>query len=343
VIRSLLADDRVREGQLSAVTKYTLGQICSSSNFKAMLFYCTQVVEPQFLRDNAAISVGQLIDLYTAADMSAILAAFSLGKIIRRRVPGELFEKIRPHLAREAHVGLMAGLAVPHLGFAPGVLLGTLPHIGHALMSASDPSLYKRFRRSLTGTTFHERTQRERELWGCSSAQVGTMVLVKLGFPTQSAQAIAFASDSIKPVKSISDLETRHVRIALLWLECLLNGQQTPAEVIPTEFFPLEQIRAGIDSSIKQLTAPEQSWLERSGADISPDSTPQLFRKAPSKSAALEVPPQLAEIFTVEALTKMDEDQFDQLVTHIDKEIAEGKVDPTGIPKDVNEIDDSLS
>ncbi len=308
-----------------------------------MLYYCTEVVEPDFLRKNRSISVGQLIDLYTPADLSAIITAFSLGKIIKKRVPEELFEGLRPHLAREAHIGLMGGLAVPQLGFAPGILLGTLPHIGHALMSASDPSLYKRWRRSLKGTSFDERTKREQELWGCSSAQVGAMVLIKLGFPTQSAQAIAFASDSTGPVKAIRDPETRNVRIALLWLECLLNGQDTPKEVLPGNLFPFEGIRAGIDSAIKQFTAPEQSWMERTASDVSPDRTPQLFTKAPSQSAALEVPPQLAEIFSVESLTKMEEEQFDSLVTHIDKEIAEGRIDPNGVSKDANEIEESLS
>jgi hypothetical protein len=308
-----------------------------------MLYYSTEVVEPEYLRRNAAITVGQLIDLYTPADLSAIIVAFSLGRMIRKRIPAELFDAIRPHLAREAHIGLMAGLAVPQLGFAPGVLLGTLPHIGHALMSASDPPLYKRWRRSLKEASFDERTKREREFWGCSSAQVGAMILIRLGFQTQSAQAFAFASDSTGPVKSILDLETRNVRIALLWLECLLNGQQTPKEVIPGDFFPFEGIRAGIESAIKQLTTPDQSWMERCGSDISPDRTPQLFTKAATTSAALEVPPQLAEIFSVESLTKMEEEQFDSLVTHIDKEIAEGRIDPNGTSKDANEIEDALS
>lgn len=343
LIRALLVDDRVCEGQLSAVTKYTVGRICSASNFKAMLYYSTEVIEPEHLRKNTSISVGQLIDLYTPADLAAIIVAFSLGRIIRKRIPADLLEAVRPHLAREAHIGLMAGLAVPQLGFAPGVLLGTLPHIGHALMSASDPSLYKRWKRSLKGASFDERTKRERELWGCSSAQVGAMILIKLGFPTPSAQAFAFASESTGPVKSIRDPETRNVRIALLWLECLLNGQQAPKEVLPGDFFPFEGIRAGIESAIKQLTAPEQSWMERSSSDVSPDKTPQLFTKVTSSPAALEVPPQLAEIFTVESLTKMEEEQFDSLVTHIDKEIAEGRIDPNGVSKDANEIEDALS
>ncbi len=342
-IRALLGDDRSNDGQLSAVTKYTLGRICCASNFKAMLYYCTQVVAPEYLSNNKAITVGQLIDLYTPADLSAIMAAFSLGRIIRKRIPAELFEIIRPHLAKEAYVGLMAGLAVPQLGLAPGVLLGTLPHIGHGLMSASDPGVYKRWRKSLKGASLDERTKKEREVWGCTSAQVAAMILIKLGFPTQSAQALALASEYTGPIGTIRDPETRNVRIALVWLECLLTGQKAPKEVIPGDFFPFEGIRAGIDASIKQLSSPEQSWFERSGTDVSPEKTPQLFTPIPSKSAALEVPPQLAEVFTVESLTAMDEEQFDSLVSHIDKEIAEGKIDPDGTSKAAHEIEDALS
>jgi hypothetical protein len=343
IVRPLLADERNNQGQLSAITKYQVGRICCGANFKAMLYHFTRVAAPEYLSDRASVTVGDLIDLYKPLDISTLIASFSLSRIVRKRVPPELFALIRPHLAREAQIGALTGVAIPTLGLGRGILWGTLPHICHALMSAHDPSTYTRWRKSLSNSSIKERTVKEREMWGTSSAQVASMILVKVGFPTQLAQTLALASDYCGGLATIQDAELRLTRIALLWFESLINGQEAPHEPIPAAFFPFQNAQASVDATIRGFTSPDQSWIERTSADISTEKTPQLFTEAASKSKDLEVPGQLKEIFTVDSLTKIDEWQFDALVNHIDKEIANGNISSDGESAAANELDNIVS
>ncbi len=343
IIRSLFADEQGNQGQLSAITKYQVGRICCGSNFKSMLYHFTRVAAPEYLNDKASVTVGELIDLYLPSDLSALMATFSLARMIRKRVPSELYKRIAPHLAREAHIGALTGVAVPNLGFSRGILCGTLPHISHALMSIQEPTTYTSWRESLTNLSMQERRRREYEAWGCSAAQVASMLLVRLGFPGQLAYSLALASEHSGGIGAIQDTETRLARMALLWFECLLTGQEAPHEVLPGNFFPFKDVRASIDKAIKELTSSNQSWIEKTSDDISAEKTPRLFTKISGKDRELEVPGQLKEVFTVESLTKMDEWQFDALVNHIDKEIAEGNISTDGTSAAAAEIDSAIS
>jgi hypothetical protein len=308
-----------------------------------MLYHFTRLVAPEYLSERASVTVGELIDLYPPADLAAMVGSFSVRRIIKKRVPSELFERIRPHLAREAHIGALTGLAVPNLGLSRGILWGVMPHISHAVMSAHEPALYTRWRKSLQSSSMKERAAREREFWGCSSAQVASMLLVKLGFPTQTGQSLALANEHFGGVATIMDGEIRLSRMALLWFECLLTGQESPHEVLLGNFFPFQKVRASIDENIRDFTSSEQSWIERSSVDISAEKTPQLFNQTAKTSRDMDVPDQLKEVFTVESLTKMDEWQFDELVSHIDKEIADGNISSDGTSVAATEIDAAIS
>jgi hypothetical protein len=308
-----------------------------------MLYHFTRLVEPEYLSDKASITVGELLDLYTPSDLAALLTTFSIRRMIKKRIKEELFEGIRPQLAREAHIGALTGLAVPNLGLGRGILWGALPHICRALMSSQEPATYTAWRRSLANPSMKERTTKEREIWGCSSAQVASLLLVKLGFPAQSAQSLASASDYCGGVATIQDGETRLARMALIWFECLLTGQSGPNESVPANFFPSQGVRAPIDETIKEFTSSDQSWIEKASGDISPERTPQLFTKSSDANKDLQVPDQLKEVFTLEALTKMDEWQFDDLVSHIDKEIADGNISADGTVVAAEELDSAIS
>jgi hypothetical protein len=343
IIRNLFADKRSSHGQLSAVTKYQVGRVCCSPNFKSVLYHFTCAVAPEHLKDRSSVTVGELIDLYPPSDLSALIGTFSLARLIRKRVPSELYERISPHLAREAHIGALTSVAVPNLGLSRGILCGTLPHISHALMSAQQPATYTSWRESLTNLSMQERTRREHEVWGCSAAQVASMLLVKLGFPAQTAYSLALASEHSSGIGTDQDTETHLTRIALLWFECLLTGQEAPHKVPSGNFFPCKDIRVSIDKKIEELTSSNQSWIEKTSDDISAEKTPQLFNNSSTEQDELEVPGQLKEIFTVECLTKMDEWEFGALVDYIDKELAEGNMSSDGTSAAAAEIESEIS
>ena len=95
--------------------------------------------------------------------------------MVRKLAPSELMQEIRPHLTRECQVGALVGVAIPNLGYAAGVLWGSLRHLSHALMSIEAPKTYKNFRKAVQGLTPNETAKKEIEVWGCTSSQVASI------------------------------------------------------------------------------------------------------------------------------------------------------------------------
>jgi hypothetical protein len=305
------------------LTKYHVGRMVRGPNFKSILYHFTELVARGEVADRSQVTVGEMLDLYKSRDISAFLLVSALTRIGKAMAPTILFQEIRPHLAREAHAGALVGIAVPHLGLAPGLLWGVLPHVAHILMSMHDPELYLTWRRSLVVASAAEKASRELEVWGCTSAQVSALLMVNLGFSRETACALELAARYNGPVGYLKEGELQKFRGAVFWLEAFLNKQFEPDESLPAHLYPFPATKADVQRLLSEFTLCEPAWIERSERDISPEKTPSLFRDAVSLEGSKSSNP-LQEIFTVDSLTQMDEWEFDTLLAEIDAEIVQG-------------------
>jgi hypothetical protein len=339
-VRQLVLDSKSKNGCIRPVTKYQVARIFRGPNFKSMLYHVTQLTAQDVLKDLKTLTVGDMMDMYRPLDLAALLSSYVISRMVKKSSPPELFAEIRPHLAREAQVGTIVGVAIPTLGFASGILWGTLRHLSHALMAKEDPSSYEKWRKSLTSSQPAEMAKAEIQTWGCTSAQVASMLLTSLGFGKDTAQLLERAGSYQGPVTSIVEKDLQNFRLSVIWFDCFLNGKKQPTEALDPRFFPFETDRKKADGYMASLKSADLAWLERSGADISPERTPQLFAP-PGGDGELEIPEQLQDVFSVKSLTSMDEWDFDTLVAQLDHELEEEKA-PEGVlsAKDLSALED---
>ena len=84
-------------------------------------------------------------------------------------------------------------------------------------------------------------------------------------------------------------------------------------------------------------------WLDRSGADLSAETAPELFATA-AEDSEFEVPDELRDVFTVEELTEMEEDDFDDLIDQIDEEQeSESKRDDVLSGSEIAELEEMMA
>ncbi len=342
-VRQLISDSKSKSGETRPVTKYQIARIFRGANFKSMLYYITELTADDTLKDKSALTVGDMMDAYRPLDLACLMSCYVIGRMVRKVVPEDLMREIQPHLSRESQVGALVGVAIPALGFSGGLLWGSLRHLAHALMAAKDPSSYKKWRKAITGLSSQACDKQELETWGCTSAQVASMLLTSLGFGKDTAQLVERAGGYQGAITTITETDLKSFRLAVLWFDCFATGKTQPNEKLPTTFFPDERDRKRVDARISALkTSPSLSWIERSSADISPQKTPKLFAK-PKGADGVDVPDQLQDVFSVEALTKMDEWEFDTLVAQIDTELEDGET-PEGVlsTKDLSALEDMV-
>ncbi len=341
--RTLIADSKSKERIIRPVTKYQIARILRGSNFKSMLYYVSDLISRDTVQGAKSISVGELMDLYSPMDLAALLSCYVSFRLASKSTPKELLDAIRPHLAHESYVGALVGVAIPALELAGGILWGCSRHIAHMLMSSDEPRKYKQWRAKVGQIPSSRQSELEVETWGCTSSQVASMVLANMGLGNEIACLMEKAASYRGAVATITETDLQNFRLAVLWFECFLSRQQQPTEKLAAKMFPFETDRIKVEAALQRFDPATPSWLERSGADISPELTPALF-SASKQESKFEVPEQLQDVFKLDELTKMDEWEFDTLVAHIDREIEETSAsDGVLSQKDLNQLEALVS
>lgn len=321
-IRLLYSDHFTNKQELKPVTKYQIARVLRSPNFKSMLYFASRSLAPDVLQASEHVTVGTLMELYNPLDLATMIAALVLSRKVRKVAGHELWTEIRPRFSRESLVGGYVGVAIPSIGFAPGILWGAMPHLSHALLASKKPESYYEYRDKIEKTKKSVVPEAELAVWGTTSSQVTSVVLTQLGFKKDFASLVDRAATYGNTVASIQDDMLRKMRLGLLWFDCFAAGSEQPRERLSTKDFPFKTDRDRVDTYMKKLSPSDVSWLERSGDDMSPEKTPELFKPQPA-IGEFEVPDQLKEVFTLEEITSMEEVDFDKLVDHIDLESEE--------------------
>jgi len=342
-VRSLMADAKTKEGIIRPVTKYQVARVLRGPNFKAMLYYATELVSQDTLKGSLALTVGDLMDLFSPMDLASLLSCYVTNRLASKIAPKELKDAIRPALARETQVGALVGVAIPSLGIAGGLLWGSSRHIAHMLMSSDDPQRYIKWQKAAVGQNIATQAKLEHETWGCTSAQVASMVLAAMGLGKETAALLERAGAYEGPVTSIVETDLQRFRLAVLWFDCFASGKKQPIEKLPAKNFPFDSDRAKVNSALAKIDVSQPAWLERAAADISTTKTPQLFAK-PKVDTKFEIPEGLEDVFKLEEITGMDEWDFDTLVAHMDRELEEtSEADGVLSQKDLNKLEELVS
>lgn len=315
----MLVNDHVKNnGQLRAVTKYQISRLFRGDSFKATIYFASKELRPDYLQNNKACSIGDLVTLYSPLDLAAFITCFFLNRYMKKS-GCVAWPEIAPYFAREASIGALVGTAIPRIGHAPGLLMAALRNVSHGLMSMEDASLYKRYRNVVDGTTKIIDEKAEMVIWKTTSSQVTSMLLASLGYSTDFGDMIGTAIRTTSAVDKITNERMRDFRLAHMWQETFLLGKDQPGEKLHTDFFPKQSDRALAAEAIERAREGATAWLDRGKNDITPATTPHFFSKK-AVDPNLEIPDELQDVFSIEELTKMDENDFDALIDQIDEE-----------------------
>ena len=201
-----------------------------------------------------------------------------------------------------------------------------------------DEKLVTRYLKERKSAPSREKLQQD--IFGCSLHQVSTLLLCNMGYGADIANAYCLALDPKRTLDSNENGFLARMQVSRMWIEALMAGKSQPDQKLSARFFPMESVRGELDRNIGQIREGLPHWIARSKDDISATATPQLFVK-PEKGDS-EIPPELQAVFSVDEISNMDVDAFDQLIDQLDYEKDGGKP-PAGMvvmsAKDLKEID----
>ncbi|MGA1192106.1 MAG: hypothetical protein ACO3XO_07485 [Bdellovibrionota bacterium] len=316
-VRSLIHDHQEASGVLRPVTKYQIAQLLKIESFRAMLYFAALQMRKDKLESQKAVTTGSLIDLFSPIDLASLIAAFVYYRRTRKILSHAQWEYIRDDFHTVAQVGSTLGVAIPALGISAGVLVGTMRVVGLAILVRDNEQGFKEYRRYLRKENLKYDFRKERELFECTSEQIALFALSKMGFGINIGQAFRDAYSDDRNLTLIENPLALRMALTRFWLDHLLFGNIAPILDIPKKFYPAQSQENLLLDEVQEVLDGRVGWISRGREDISESTTPLLFKKV---EASEDFPEQLTDIFSLDQITEMEEEDFDDLIDHLDEE-----------------------
>ncbi len=319
----MVTDHQNHNGVLRPVTKYLISQALRGRKILSMLYHSSAKLREEQLSGKSSLSLGELVSCYGSYDLAVL---YGLYLIYRRAATAlnldrETLNTLLPNLRFEAELGCIIGKAIPTIGIGNGALAGILHHLALAVIAVENPQGVKNYYAQMNQSGQRWNVYKETELFGCSSLQLGAVLLTKVGFNKNVVEQYLGALDPELKLGDKLGNTLEPIKFARLWIEGIANKQEQPLQAMPGKYYPTSDARLWIEQELENLSFDSISWIERSGQDVSPELTPLLFG---DEKNAKDVPQQLRDIFTLKEIIKMSEEEFDELVDKIDISIKEG-------------------
>lgn len=321
-VRLLVSDHLQNKAALRPVTKFQVARVFKSDSFKAMLYYSALALCPNEISKKEQVNTGDLMRLYSPMDLAALIGMFVMYRKVRRLVDEQEWSQFKLDLNKHILVGGSTGVAVPKIGMGTGILAASMPLLSLATLYSADAKAFANYRRTIQKANMQQNPRDEVEIWGCSSYQIATLTLSLLGYGVDVSEALMKGLETGRGYQKLQHPLHLDFFMARLWLFAFLENLKQPKMTMPGDYYPLEADRAKAQESLNLMKPGFTLWFERGAEDISPEKTPQLFAKA---AASEEIPQELQEVFSMEEITAMEENDFDDLIDQIDLE-AEGEV-----------------
>lgn len=277
-VQFLLKDVRENNDQVSDLTMAFLKRLLSSPSFLSALYYATKVYHPETLKHQREVPAIDLVNAYSAKDISAFLSLLYLFRRISKGCNQEAFAPLAERVANRASVGGLLGLAIPRIGFSQGLLLASMPSLARGMFLGIDTKGYLKLESELEKGKVTDRLAEEYARWGCSSLQVGILLLQLLGAGAEIYErlVLGLAASELPDPKSSEDLYS--AKLTEIWVVSLLETGKPPEMVHRGEYYPLANELASLLDSVQTLhRSPEDfRWLLKTKRSLSSGDAPEL-------------------------------------------------------------------
>jgi hypothetical protein len=321
-VRLLIIDQARHGGVLRPVTKYQISRLFRSASFRAMLYYASKFIKGDQLKHSKNLRTGGLMSLYQPGELAVLIAVHFLFRRFKKLCKPELFDRVYDDLRIDSQIGAALGHVIPAIGISSGLIAGTVQPLMLAFFAMAQPKLFVEYMRARKRKRIFDLSI-ERRCMGCSTLELAPMLLSSAGLGNDISNGV-YAG--LHPERTLAGLGTGTmgygIRMARLWIDAIAAGKVQPEIEIHGDYYPLEEQREKFDVQVYSVKGGLTHWMLRTGSDLGPEKTPELFQEQPPTPPELEIPDELKDVFSLEEVSDMDEWSFGELIDQIDREHA---------------------
>lgn len=279
LIRGLCIDSSRNNDVISVHNLAAMLRFLNAPSMLSPFYFYLKTFKPANLKGQP-ISYSQLIQEYRASELASFLTLLYLYRRTRKLVEDPAEKKIIAEQARQ-HSEIAALIAYRLNQIEPelAILVGGLRHLTWASLLARDLKAFQEYRRYIKKHNLIADSNYEFKTFGVTTAAIAAHLLILMGYPKE--MALSFGEGMM-----CEELPDRHERpgeynvvLTELWIDSLLKTDNAP-DIQDQYTFPIEQ--EALDQLLKEIQPAkngktDDSWLDRSKADLTADNCPELF------------------------------------------------------------------
>jgi hypothetical protein len=256
-------------------------RLLKNDTIKATYYFFSKQFRPELLTAKRQISPQDFLDGYTPIDHASVLTLCYLFKNLCKKIDKEEWEYVQTPLYEALAIGGQIGKSISQVGIGLGLLTRGLRYLAFAPLMRENRKAFKDYRQHLKSRDLPFDSNFEQQVWQCTTVQITGLMLEQMGYPRAAALQFVSAVERSKVPAPDSSFGVPF-RLAECLMDAYMEGHEiptsTPAWVGQEIALPAE-IRGNLIASFKYASEENNriEWLNKTGSNISPTETPELF------------------------------------------------------------------
>jgi hypothetical protein len=256
-------------------------RLIKNDTIKAIYYFFSKQFRPEVITAKPHLTPQDFLKAYNPIDHAAILTLCYLFKNLSKRIDKEEWEYVQTPLYESLAIGGQLGKNINEVGLGLGLLTRGMRYLAFAPLMRENRKAFKEYRQHLKAKDVSFDLEFEQRVWQCTTVQIASLLLEQMGYPRSAAMHFVGA---VERSTSLTPDPTFGVpfRLAECLMDAYMEGHEiptsTPAWVGQEISLPAE-IRGTLLMSLKQSSEDNNrsEWLNKTGADITPGGTPEIF------------------------------------------------------------------
>ncbi|MFO0416554.1 MAG: hypothetical protein ACK5Y6_04635 [Pseudomonadota bacterium] len=280
-IRLLVAAHSAGTNPLPPSAETHIVRLIKNDTVKATYYYFTKQFRPNLLTGEPLLTERDIFRTYSAIDHAAILTFCYLFKTLGRRIEKEEWEYVQTPLYEALAIGGFIGQSVKEIGLGIGLLARGTRYLAFAAFMRENRKAFKEYRQHLKQSDLAFDTEFEQRMWQCSTSQIAALLLERMGYPRVAGIQLLAAAERSKKIQADPIFGTPF-RLAECLLDAYMEGHEIPTSTptwVGKEIDLPAEVRGTLLAALNKVFADKNriDWLNKTGADLSPSLTPELF------------------------------------------------------------------
>lgn len=329
-IRALVGE-RSKGSEISSYAAALASRLLVGPSMKAPYYFAALTFRAKELQAMPFVGVKNLLSIFPAYDVAVIFGLIYLFRRIKKNgAANEIqWSNIESGIIRDVDLGGAIGEAIPKIGRGAGMLSGAMPWLALGSMLYADKIGVKEYFRRQRSEKSAFDPEWEMQRWGCTTVQVGSLMMQSLGFGVDFASSMSLGLAPGAQIDEIRDPEPYRARVTRTWIDSLAATGAVPDITHSGNYYPLKAALALLleDTERIRTAGCKLGWLGKTKDDISEAATPQLFESAATNNTKRDgskngtepltlkdLPPEVLELFSREELEAMSQSELKEIL-----------------------------